>query len=89
MRSTGDNPPGFGAGQLAACAGRWAVTYRLVNTVYAMVVSPPGANVFLCMQLLDAAAKVLVGVSKGVDVTPDRVVKRYTEVGAGGRRGEA
>lgn len=47
-----------------------------------MVVALPGANVFLCMQLLDAVAKVLVGVAKGVDVTPDKVVKRYTEVGA-------
>lgn len=35
------------------------------------------------LQLLDAAAKVLVGVSKGVDVTPDKLSKRYTEVGAG------
>ena len=34
------------------------------------------------LQLLDAAAKVLVSVSKGVDVTPDKVAKRYTEVGA-------
>lgn len=34
------------------------------------------------LQLLDAAAKVLVNVSKGVDVTPDKVAKRYTEVGA-------
>lgn len=34
------------------------------------------------MQLLDAAAKVLVGISRGVDVTPDKVVKRYTEVRA-------
>ena len=83
LRSTGDNPPGFGAGHVPALAGRYAVTYRLVNTVYCMVVAPPGANVFLCMQLLDAAAKVLVGVSKGVDVTPDKVAKRYTEVGCG------
>lgn len=58
------------------------MTYRLVNAVYAMVVAPPRANVFLCMQLLDAVAKVLVGVAKGVDVTPDKVVKRYTEVSA-------
>ncbi|KAI7841983.1 hypothetical protein COHA_004510, partial [Chlorella ohadii] len=77
---TGDNPPGFGAGHLTTLTGRYAVTYRLVNAVYAMVVAPPTANVFLCMQLLDAAAKVLVNVSKGVDVTPDKVAKRYTEV---------
>ncbi|KAL4458498.1 hypothetical protein ABPG75_013363 [Micractinium tetrahymenae] len=77
---TGDNPPGFGAGQLSAVQGLYCVTYRLVNAVYAMVVALPGANVFLCMQLLDAVAKVLVGVAKGVDVTPDKVVKRYTEV---------
>lgn len=58
------------------------MTYRLVNRVYAMVVAPPSSNVFLALQLLDAAAKVLVGVSKGVDVTPDKVAKRYTEVSA-------
>lgn len=51
LRSTGDNPPGFGAGHLTALAGRYAVTYRLVNSVYAMVVAPPTANVFLCMQV--------------------------------------
>ena len=66
---------------MAAVQGRYSVTYRLVNSVYAMVVAPPGANVFLAMQLVDAVAKVLVGVSRGVDVTPDKLVKRYTEVG--------
>jgi hypothetical protein len=65
---------------MAAIQGRYAVTYRLVSGVYAMTVAPPGTNVFLCMQLLDAAAKVLVGVCRGVDVTPDKLSKRYTEV---------
>lgn len=40
-------------------------------------------------QLLDAAAKVLVGVSKGVDVTPERVAARYTEVRGSGVGGQA
>lgn len=78
--STGDNPPGVGTGHMAAVQGRYSVTYRLVNRVYAMVVAPAASNVFLSMQLLDAAAKVLVGVSRGVDVTPAKVAKRYTEV---------
>ncbi|KAI3435853.1 hypothetical protein D9Q98_001911 [Chlorella vulgaris] len=77
---TGDNPPGVGTGHMAAVQGRYSVTYRLVNRVYAMVVAPAASNVFLSMQLLDAAAKVLVGVSRGVDVTPAKVAKRYTEV---------
>ena len=69
--------------------GRYAVTYRLVSSVYAMVVAPPAANVFLCMQLLDAAAKVLVGVARGVDVTPDKVARKYTEVRVRSERGSA
>lgn len=56
------------------------VTYRLVNAVYAMVVTDPAANVFLCVQLLEAVTKVLVAMGKGVDVTADKVTKKYKEV---------
>eukprot|EP00887_Chlorella_sp_A99_P006314 scaffold3.g6314.t1 len=79
LDGSGDKAPGFSVGQLRVAQGWLSVAYRLVGSVYAMVVSEPGANVFLCLQLLDAVAKVLVGCVRGVDVTPDKLAKRYTE----------
>lgn len=52
----------------------------MVNTIIIMLISDITANAFLCLRLLDASAKVLVGACKGVDVTPERLSKRYAEV---------
>lgn len=79
---SGDAPPGFALGRVAALQGQYAVTYRMVNAVLILLVSDPGANAFLCLRALDAAAKVLVAACKGVDVTADRVARRYLEVHA-------
>jgi hypothetical protein len=45
-----------------------------------MLISEPTANAFVCLRLLDASGKVLVGACKGVDVTPERLSKRYADV---------
>lgn len=50
---SGDNAPAFALGQLAVARGRYTVTYRLVNSVYVMVVAQPAANAFLLLQLLE------------------------------------
>jgi hypothetical protein len=77
---SGDNAPAFALGQLKVLRGRYMVTYRLVNAVYVMVVTAPTANAFLCVQLLDAVTKILVASAKGVDVTADKIARKYQEV---------
>ena len=59
---------------------RYRVVYRLVNMVYAMVVAPAAANVFFALQLLDPITRLLIAASRGVEVTPDKLTKRYSEV---------
>jgi hypothetical protein len=77
---SGDNAPAFALGQLKVLRGRYMVTYRLVNAVYVMVVTTPSANAFLCVQLLEAVTKILVAAAKGVDVTADKIARKYQEV---------
>ena len=48
--------------------------------VYAMVVAPAAANVFFALQLLDPITRLLIAASRGVEVTPDKLTKRYSEV---------
>ena len=54
--------------------------YRLVHMVYAMVVAPAAANVFFALQLLEPVTRLLIAASRGVEVTPDKLTKRYSEV---------
>lgn len=63
MHRSGDKAPGFGVGQLRVAQGHYSCAYRLVGGVYAMVVSDPDANVFLCLQVRASArgAEVLGG----------------------------
>ena len=58
------------------------MVYRLVNSVYVMTVAAAHTNVFYTLQLVEGAVRVLVAACKGVDVTPDKVTRRYPEVGA-------
>ena len=62
-------------------ACRYRVVYRLVNSVYVMTVAAAHTNVFYTLQLVEGAVRVLVAACKGVDVTPDKVTRRYPEVG--------
>lgn len=78
--SSGNAPPNIAIGQLPALKGTLLVTYRMVNAVLVFVVSDITANAFLCLRLLDACTKVLVGVCKGVDVTADRLLRKYEAV---------
>ena len=59
---------------------RHRVVYRLVGGVYLMVVSAVQANVLWLLNLLDACVRVLIGVAKSVEVTPDKLARRYPEV---------
>ena len=52
----------------------------MVNAILVLLVSDPSTNAFICLRLLDASSKILVGACKGVDVTPERLSKRYADV---------
>jgi hypothetical protein len=52
----------------------------MIHSILVMLISEPTANAFVCLRLLDASGKVLVGACKGVDVTPERLSKKYADV---------
>ncbi len=56
------------------------MVYRLVSSIWVMTVTPAVTNVLLCTQLIAATARLLVAACKGVDVTPDKIARKYPEV---------
>jgi hypothetical protein len=63
---------------------KFRVVYRLVNTVYVLGITSADmdddTNVFECAGTVNQAVSVLVAACKGVDVTPDKISRKYTEV---------
>lgn len=59
---------------------RFLVVYRLVNTVWVIIVAPASSNVVLCSHVITATIRVLIAASKGTDVTPDKLARSYPEV---------
>ena len=45
-----------------------------------MVVASAQANVLWLLGLMDACVRVLIGVARSVEVTPDKLARRYPEV---------
>lgn len=58
---------------------RLRVVYRLVGGVLLMGVVRRGACVLRLLRLLDAATRLLVAAARTVDVTPDKLARRYPE----------
>ena len=56
------------------------MVYRLVGGVYLMVIASAHANVLWLLGLMDACVRVLIGVARSVEVTPDKLARRYPEV---------
>ena len=79
---TGDNPPPFAFGEMTVASGRYRVVYRLVGGVYLMLVAAPQSNVLWLLELISACVRILIAVSRGVEVTPDKLARRYPEVSA-------
>lgn len=80
LEISGDAAPNLALGQIAVLQGRYLVTYRMIHSILVMLISEPTANAFVCLRLLDASGKILVGACKGVDVTPERLSKKYADV---------
>ena len=67
-------------GQRHVLQGKFLVTYRLVDSILVFYVTEPGANPFVCLRFVDAASKILVGISKGIDISPRRLSKKYYDL---------
>lgn len=64
---------------LSAC--RYAVVYRLLHGVLVIVVSRSHANVFANLNLVAAISRLLVAELKSVEITSERLLKKYAQVG--------
>lgn len=64
----------------AVMSCRYAVVYRLLHGVLVIVVSRSHANVFSNLNLVAAISRLLVAELKSVEITPERVIKKYAQV---------
>jgi hypothetical protein len=67
---------------MTVASGGYRVVYRLVGGVYLMLVAAPHSNVLWLLELVSACVRILIAVSRGVEVTPDKLARRYPEVPA-------
>ncbi|KAL6534727.1 hypothetical protein OROGR_013402 [Orobanche gracilis] len=82
--SLGDDPLAASSGQvIVGVESRYRVVYRLVNSIYVLAVTTiddSNNNVFECINIVNQAVSVIVTACRGVDVTPDKLGKKYAEV---------
>lgn len=79
---TGDNPPGYASGDMAAANSMFRVVYRLVGQVYVMAVAPATRNVFFSTQLVNSAVHNLCRLYKarGDQLSVDLFTPRFPEI---------
>jgi hypothetical protein len=68
-------------GHLRVLGNRYAVVYRLLHQVLVVVVSRAHANVFSSLNLVAAISRLLVAEAKSIELTPERLLKKYAQVG--------
>ncbi|KAG6421244.1 hypothetical protein SASPL_117794 [Salvia splendens] len=82
--SLGDDPLAASSGQVIVGAeSRYRVVYRLVNSIYVLgvtTIDDSHNNVFECIHIVNQAVSVIVNACRGVDVTPEKLGKKYVEV---------
>ncbi|KAJ8439578.1 hypothetical protein Cgig2_024165 [Carnegiea gigantea] len=82
----GDEPLTASSGQvIVGVESRYRVVYRLVNLIYVLGVTTAddvdnANNVFECISIVNQAVSVVVTACRGVDVTPEKLGKKYAEV---------
>lgn len=54
--------------------------YRLLHQVLVIVVSRAHANVFSCLNLAAGISRLLVAEAKSIELTPERLLKKYAQV---------
>ncbi|XP_073004531.1 uncharacterized protein [Typha latifolia] len=85
--SLGDDPLAASSGQLVVgVESKYRVVYRLVNSIYVLGVTTAddharaATNVFDCINTVNQAVSVVVAACRGVDVTPEKLNRKYPEV---------
>ena len=67
-------------GQRYVLQSKFLVTFRMVDTIMVFYVAEPDSNPLISLRYVDAAAKILVGLSKGVDISHKRLAKKYADL---------
>uniref|UniRef100_A0A2P2LRT0 MHD domain-containing protein n=1 Tax=Rhizophora mucronata TaxID=61149 RepID=A0A2P2LRT0_RHIMU len=85
IASLGDDPLAASSGQLiVGVESRYRVVYRLVNGIYVLGVTiadhDNSVNVFECIHIVNQAVSVIVAACRGVDVTPEKLNRKYAEI---------
>jgi hypothetical protein len=83
--SLGDDPLAASSGQvIVGVESRYRIIYRLVNSIYVLGITTVDDdcmnNVFECISIVNQAVSVVVTACRGVDVTPEKLSRKYTEV---------
>ncbi|XP_062191953.1 uncharacterized protein LOC133895557 [Phragmites australis] len=87
LDAIGDDPLAAASGQLVVgVESQYRVVYRLVNSIYVLGVTTssdhasPAVNAFAVADAVNQAVSVVVAACRGVDVTPEKVHRKYPEV---------
>ncbi|MQL89590.1 hypothetical protein Taro_022184 [Colocasia esculenta] len=86
--SLGDDPLAASSGQvLVGVESKYRVVYRLVNGIYVLGITTADRdadgqanNVFECINIVNQAVSVIVAACRGVDVTPEKLHRKYPEI---------
>ncbi|EXB54750.1 hypothetical protein L484_012850 [Morus notabilis] len=83
--SIGDDPLAASSGQvIVGVESRYRVVYRLVNSIYVLGITTAdhdnSINVFECIHVVNQAVSVVVAACRGVDVTPEKLGRKYAEI---------
>ena len=82
----GDDPLAASNGQvIVGVESKYRVVYRLVNSIYILGVTVAdhddnSINVFECIHIVNQAVSVIVTACRGVDVTPEKLGRKYAVV---------
>ncbi|CAN8248394.1 unnamed protein product [Cochlearia groenlandica] len=81
----GDDPLAASNGQvIVGVESKYRVVYRLVNSIYILGVTVAdhdnSVNVFECIHIVNQAVSVIVTACRGVEVTPEKLGRKYAEV---------
>ncbi|KAL5223204.1 hypothetical protein ABZP36_027917 [Zizania latifolia] len=87
LDAIGDDPLAAGSGQLVVgVESQYRVVYRLVNSIYVLGVTTssdhasPAVHAFAVADAVNQAVSVIVAACRGIDVTPEKVHRKYPEV---------
>ncbi|KAL6662072.1 hypothetical protein ACP70R_001456 [Stipagrostis hirtigluma subsp. patula] len=87
LDAIGDDPLAASSGQLVVgVESQYRVVYRLVNSIYVLGVTTasdhasPAVHAFAVADAVNQAVSVVVAACRGVDVTPEKVHRKYPEI---------